>query len=156
IPLYNHQIPPGAGEVVHFKLDVPADVSEPIRVDLALRYRKFDTTYVKYFQGDDFKGNDLPVMTLATDSVTFPVARVADDGASTDPSPARIPEWERWNDYGIGLLRKSQTDAHRGELRQAEDAFARVEALGRADGPLNLARAYLQEGRLDEAVEALQ
>ncbi len=42
-----------------------------------------------------------------------------------------------------------------GELRQAEEAFARVEALQRPDGPLNRARVYIKEGRLAEAVEAL-
>ena len=38
---------------------------------------------------------------------------------------------------------------------QAEDAFKRVEELGYASGPLNLARVYVKEGRLEEAVEAL-
>ena len=36
------------------------------------------------------------------------------------------------------------------------DAFDQVEKLGRADGPLNLARVYFKEGRLNEAVAALQ
>ncbi len=58
-----------------------------------------------------------------------------------EPNDA-FPDWQRWNDYGIGLLRKPRNS----ELRQAEEAFARVEALGRADGPLNLARVYLAEG----------
>jgi tetratricopeptide (TPR) repeat protein len=34
-------------------------------------------------------------------------------------------------------------------------AFAEVEKLGRPDGPLNRARVYIKEGRLDEAVAAL-
>jgi len=41
-------------------------------------------------------------------------------------------------------------------LRQAEAAFREVEKLGRPDGPLNRARVYLKEGRLDEAVTALR
>jgi tetratricopeptide (TPR) repeat protein len=61
----------------------------------------------------------------------------------------------RWNDYGIGLFRKGDSGSNRGELRQAEVAWARVEELGRWDGPLNLARLYEKEGRLDEAVAAL-
>ena len=44
MPLYNHQIPPGAAEVVHYRLDVPAGRdAAPITVEVALRYRKFDT-----------------------------------------------------------------------------------------------------------------
>ena len=39
---------------------------------------------------------------------------------------------------------------------QAAAAFEQVEKLGRADGPVNLARVYFKEGRLDDAVAALQ
>ncbi len=60
-PLYNHQIPPGAADVVHYGLEVPADVDEPITVEAKLRYRKFDTTYMQHVYGEDFK-NDLPVL----------------------------------------------------------------------------------------------
>ena len=67
-----------------------------------------------------------------------------------------IPAWQRWNDYGIGLLRESNGGSSKGDLRQAEAAFRQVEALDRPDGPLNLARVYFKEGRLDEASEALQ
>src|SRR5205807_6189007 len=34
--------------------------------------------------------------------------------------------------------------------------FEQVEKLGRADGPVNLARVYLKEGRIDDGVAALQ
>ncbi len=150
--LYNHQIPPGAADVVHCKITIPPDARGAVTFDAALRYRKFDTLYMRYFQGQDFVTNDLPIMTLATDSVVFPVAE-SSAVAANEPSP--IIPWQRWNDYGIGLFRKGETGANKGELRQAEEAFVAVEELGRADGPLNLARVYLKEGRLDEAVSAL-
>ncbi len=151
VPLYNHQIPPGAADVVHYRLDVPPDATGEITVEVALRYRKFDTQYMRHFQGEQFDGNDLPVLTLATDSVTFPVTGSA---SKTEPR-AEVPEWQRWNDYGIGLLRKAGTSGPAGELRQAEEAFTKVEELDRYDGPLNLGRVYLREGRLEDAVEAL-
>jgi tetratricopeptide (TPR) repeat protein len=150
VPLYNHQIPPGATEVVHYRLDLPAGVSGPVTIEAALRYRKFDTKYVRLFQGEEFDGNDLPILTLATDTVTLPVG-----SASVAPQERTVDVWERWNDYGIGLLRKAGTSGPAGELRQAEGAFKRVEELGKADGPLNLARVYLREGRLEEAATAL-
>ena len=151
VPLYNNQIPPGAADVVHYKLDVPEGVVGPIRFDVKLRYRKFDTNYMKFFQGDDFVTNDLPILELAEDTMAF---AVAGSGASVDNPPREaIPTWQRWNDYGIALLRKGE----RGELRQAAQAFGEVEALGRPDGPLNLARVYLKEGRVTEdAPEALR
>jgi len=152
VPLYNHQIPPGAGAVVHYRLELPTTVKEPVTVELALRYRKFDTQYMRLFQGKQFERNDLPVVTLATDRVTFPVAG---SGAAIDNPASSIPTWQRWNDYGIGLLLQAG-DSHKGELRQAEEAFAHVESLGRPDGPLNRARVYLTEGRLDEAAAALK
>jgi tetratricopeptide (TPR) repeat protein len=153
VPLYNHQIPPGAADVVHYRLQVPPDAVEPITVEARLLYRKFDTTYMKLVFGADHV-NDLPVTTLATDRVTFPVAAAAAAAVANPASP--IDPWQRWNDYGIGLLRKGNTGSSKGELRQAEHAFLEVERLGRPDGPLNRARVYIKEGRLDDAVAALK
>jgi tetratricopeptide (TPR) repeat protein len=162
-PLYNHQIPPGAGQTVHYELTVPDDVDAPITVELKLQYRKFDERYMDYVTAENQKlgqtlrgqtpgaeyDNALPVTTLAVDRVTFAVAGV-DQQVSNPPRDA-IPPWQRWNDYGIGLLLKGKV-----ELRQAADAFAEVEKLDRWDGPMNLVRAYNAEGRLDEAVAALE
>ena len=81
--------------------------------------------------------------------MTFPVAgAAATEDAIADAAAPAWPEWQRWNDYGIGLLRKGGKS--KGELRQAEVAFQRVEALGRPDGPLNLARVYLAQGSVED------
>ncbi|NBV45713.1 MAG: hypothetical protein EBR86_08770 [Planctomycetia bacterium] len=166
VPLYNHQIPPGAAWTVHYGLDLPADVSGPVTVNVKLRYRKFDAEYMRYVAerarpGDvPLRGhtagepyvNQLPITTMAVDEVTFDV--VADDAAAAmaqrEVADRVIPAWERWNDYGIGLLLKGKA-----ELRQAEEAFTTVERLGRFDGPLNLARVFFEEGRVDDAAAAL-
>ncbi len=160
-PLYNHQIPPGAAASLHYQLALPADVTEPVTVEVKLLYRKFDAEFMQFVaenghvggekvRGDDgtrpYK-NELPITTLAVDRVTFPVEGVAEEVKNSDRD---IPAWQRWNDYGIGLLLKGKA-----ELRQAEEAFREVELLKRYDGPLNLARVYLAEGRLDDATEAL-
>jgi len=151
VALYNHQIPPGAAAVVHYLVAIPQDVSGPLTIDATLRYRKFDTTYLKHVQGEDFLGNDLPVITLASDSIR--VATGSGTAHVTAENPAKPAPWQRWNDYGIGLLLAGE--ARQSMLRQAEHAFRRVEALGRPDGPLNLARVYLKEGRIDDAAAAL-
>lgn len=145
IPLYNHQIPPGAADTVHYRLRAPHG-AEAVKVQVALNYRKFDTTYMKHVFGDDYV-NRLPVTELARDEVTFPVR-----GGSGAPvnEPLEIPEWMRWNDYGIGLLLKERT----GQLRQAHEAFSRVEELGSPEGPLNLARVYLREGQVQSHAPA--
>ncbi|MFN8061837.1 MAG: multiheme c-type cytochrome [Vicinamibacterales bacterium] len=150
VPLYDHQVPPGAAQVVHYDLVVPTDVRDPVVIDVKLEYRKFDRTYMRFVKGDAYR-IDLPVTTLAHDTVTLPVVEArADEAASGVP-----PAWERWNDYGIGLLLEGATSGDRGELRQAADAFREVERLGRADGPLNLARVFLRDGQIDAAAEAL-
>jgi tetratricopeptide (TPR) repeat protein len=163
VPLYNNQIPPGAAQLVHYALEVPDDVAAPVTVEVRLLYRKFDREYMDFIarsltsRDSPLRGeqpgepyvNRLPVTVLAEDRVTFPVAG-ADNSAVQNPS-SEIPEWMRWNDYGIGALLKGKA-----ELRQAEAAFDEVERLGRYDGPLNLARVYEREGRLDEAADAVR
>jgi tetratricopeptide (TPR) repeat protein len=165
-PLYNHQIPPGAGQVVHYELVVPEDQSGPLTVGVRLQYRKFDTLYMNYvFDTNYVKGapftvtNNLPIVTIASDQITFPI-----EGADLPPAQLAalaaqsnsIPGWQRWNDYGIGLFSEGTVGAEKGELIQATQAFEQVEKLGRFDGPINLARVYFKEGRLDDTVAALQ
>ncbi len=164
-PLYNHQIPPGAGQVVHYEIVVPENQTAPLTVEVKLQYRKFDTLYMNYVFGTNYvKGapytvtNDLPITTIAADKIIFPI-----EGATIEPTQQAaisaqtngIPVWQRWNDYGIGLLNEGSTGAEKGELIQAAQAFEQVEKLGHADGPVNLARVFYKEGRLDDAVAAL-
>lgn len=151
VPLYDHQVPPGAAQVVHYALHVPRDVGGPVMIDARLQYRKFDRTYMRYVMGDDYQIG-LPVTTLAADRVTLSVQEVRKVQAVQE---VPVPLWERWNDYGIALLLEGASGGEKGELRQAAQAFAEVERLGRPDGPLNLARVYYREGRLTDAAEAL-
>ncbi len=137
--LYNHQIPPGAADVVHYRLELPEQLAQPVTIKSRLRYRKFDTTYFRLFSRDQQAVNTLPVIDL---DHSEHVSMLAD---------SEKPEWMRWNDYGIGLLRKPG----KGQLRQAEEAFRRVVELGRVDGYINLSRVYLREGRLTDAAEML-
>jgi tetratricopeptide (TPR) repeat protein len=165
-PLYNHQIPPGAGQTVHYEFVVPENQSGPLTVEVKLQYRKFDTIYMNYvFDTNYVKGapftitNDLPIITVAADKITFPVGSANVDPAQLAAIAAQtsnIPVWQRWNDYGIGLFSEGNVGAEKGQLIQATEAFEQVEKLGRADGPINLARVYYKEGRLDDTVAALQ
>ena len=151
VMLYNHQIPPGAADSLHYQFKVPENAKGTLTAEVALKYRKFDTTLMQHVYGAD-RVNDLPVTVMATDSVTFQVG----SGEPVTTDSVEFPLWQRWNDYGIGLLRKGSKGSHKGELRQAEEAFSEVEKLGRGDGALNLARTYFKEGRLEDAVQALQ
>ncbi len=161
-PLYNHQVPPGAGNVAHYEFTLPDDVTAPVTVEVKLQYRKFDKQYMDFVTKAAKPGdkpikshtpgekylNDTPITMMAVDAVTFAVEGV---DAAVAEQKRDIPPWQRWNDYGIGLFLEGKA-----ELRQSIDAFTEVEKLGRFDGPLNLARVLHREGRLDEAVDALE
>jgi tetratricopeptide (TPR) repeat protein len=153
VPLYNKQIPPGAGQVVHFSLDVPPAANAPITLEARVNYRKFDRTFRDYIFGPG-KGPELPVVVMAKDEVRLPVA----GGPKVENPPSPIKEvWQRWNDYGIGLLLEgADKGGQKGELKQAEPVFEKVASLGKADGYTNLARVYLREGRIPDALAALE
>ena len=153
VALYNKQVPPGAGQVVHFGLDVPAGMTAPITLEARINYRKFDRKYLDYIFGKR-QGPAIPVTLMAADSVTLPVA----GGPSVTNPPSPIADaWQRWNDYGIGLfLEGGPLGSHKGELKQAEPVFRKVAELGVADGWVNLARIYLREGRIPDARQALE
>lgn len=180
-PLYNHQIPPGAGQTVHYRLKVPSANTQPILVTARLLYRKFDTEYLDYIRkdrdpavdplslGNPGEPNDLPIVEIASDTIQLNIEHGTDksvvdqsgvEDVTSDVSGTMSekkvvvdprPLWQRWNDYGIGMLLKGKA-----ELRQAAEAFSEVEKLGRYDGPLNLARVQFAEGDLDAATESLK
>jgi cytochrome c-type biogenesis protein CcmH/NrfG len=88
---------------------------------------------------------DLPIVALAEDEVTL----------SVTPHNALLPvpktvlqagDWQRWNDYGIGLLLQ-------GDLKGAQAAFEKVTevAPNNPDGWVNIGRAAVQEGDMDRA-----
>jgi hypothetical protein len=172
--LYDHQIPPGAAQVVHYRLDLPEELTAPVRVNVKLQYRKFDATYMDFVArtakpGDlPIRGvvpgrpyrNTLPVTTMAEDTIVFPVAGIP----STVPEqayPIKIDHiYMRRNDYGLALLRQAeslgQPAAAMAELRQAEAIFRELDdKFGYIDVRLNLARVYLAEGRLEDAAAAV-
>jgi tetratricopeptide (TPR) repeat protein len=164
-PLYNHQIPPGAAQVAHYSFTVPPDAGDAVTFEAKLNYRKFDTIYMNYVFGKGYSNgapfqltNELPIVTIAADSLTFPIANAGQtETRNPKPETNSIPLWQRWNDYGIGLLLEgTDKGSEKGQLIQAAEAFEQVEKLGRYDGPVNLARVYFKEGRLDDAVAALQ
>jgi tetratricopeptide (TPR) repeat protein len=154
VALYNHQIPPGAATVVHYLLDIPEDAQGPVEIEAQLNYRKFDATYLRHLQGEQFSVNDLPVTVMASDRLRLPLRGQQD--AIEAQQAADIRPAERWNDYGIGLLREGSSGSSKGELRQAEQAFQQVEALGESSGAVNLARVYFKEGQLEPAAMALR
>jgi tetratricopeptide (TPR) repeat protein/mono/diheme cytochrome c family protein len=162
VPLYDKQIPPGAASVVHYRLDVPKDVTAPIELKVRLRYRKFDDEYMKLVHGDR-PVPKLPIVDICSDRVLLPVEGVSSEVPAQE-SPIR-PAWQRWNDYGIGCYIEGGAaptglSLKRGEMKQALEAFRHLIRSGdpeaMAHGYLNAARVLIDDtGKLDEAADML-
>ena len=89
VPLYNHQVPPGAGQTIHYALQLPDDLEQPVEVTAKLKYRKFDKGYID-FMNEAYKPgdipfanrgepgttkNELPITVMAQDTVVFEVRK---------------------------------------------------------------------------------
>ena len=92
----------------------------------------------------------------------LPIVCIAENEVAVDVLPANAPvpegkvvtqkeDWERWNDYGIGLLLQ-------GDLKGAQAAFVKVTEADpkNPDGWVNIGRAALQEGDLPRARTVLE
>jgi len=157
-PLYNHQIPPGAGQVVHYTLKVPENVSGPVELAVKLRYRKFDFEYMALVHKGEDKVPALPIVDICEDRVVLPVQGVGEK--VPEQSSSIKPPWQRWNDYGIGCFLEGGPEGKKGgELRQAELAFQHLcdspDKPAHSHGYLNLARVYNSQGLLEKARIAL-
>jgi tetratricopeptide (TPR) repeat protein/FtsH-binding integral membrane protein len=180
--VYAHLIPPGAADTVHFRIKVPEDCGDKITFTAKLNYRKFDwwntqwafagqrdphqkdrKTSLDYdnthwlFNGDlsDVSAKvkqipDVPIVVMSQDVATIPV-RAASDKPFEENIKALPDDVYRWNDYGIGLLLQ-------GDLKGAARAFKIVTKINPkyADGWVNVARALVQEGNVDDAVPYLK
>jgi cytochrome c-type biogenesis protein CcmH/NrfG len=93
---------------------------------------------------------DLPIVALGEDQVTLNVGPRSAP-ALQPKTELRAEDWQRWNDYGIGLLLQ-------GDLKSAEAAFQKVTEIdpNNPDGWVNIGRAAVQEGDMDRARTVLQ
>jgi tetratricopeptide (TPR) repeat protein len=177
--LYVRLIPPGAADVVHYRVKIPEDVKGPLKLSAKLNYRKFSYYYTQFayageptpgqsaslvnanynsleytFDASNIPSNvsgrikhgipDLPIITIAQAEAVVNVERGTNQQHWV--TVAEKADYERWNDWGIGLLLQ-------GDLKGAEFAFKQVTRAspGYADGWLNVARALIQEGETDAA-----
>ncbi len=93
---------------------------------------------------------DLPIVAVAQDEVTLDVLR--NSAPAPQPKTQLTKEdWQRWNDYGIGLLLQ-------GDLKAAQAAFEKVTEADpqNPDGWVNIGRAALQEGDIFHARTVLE
>jgi len=89
-------------------------------------------------------------VAIAENEVSLPVA--AKNSPPTVPKvELKAEDWQRWNDYGIGLFLQ-------GDLKAAQVAFREVTEIDpkNPDGWVNLGRTAVQEGDMDAARPVLE
>jgi tetratricopeptide (TPR) repeat protein len=93
---------------------------------------------------------DLPIEVVAHDQVVVDVLP-ANASAPQPKTQLAKEDWQRWNDYGIGLLLQ-------GDLKAAQAAFEKVTEIDpqNPDGWVNIGRAALQEGDVARARAVLE
>jgi Flp pilus assembly protein TadD len=179
--VYVRLIPPGAADTVHYRMHIPENAGNKITLHARLCYRKFSWwntqfafagvpesggsgdqapgyddrkyTFTGSLQGISAKEEkipDVPVVAIAENEVTLSV--VPHNSAALQPKTHLVADdWQRWNDYGIGLLLQ-------GDLKGAEAAFQKVTEIDpkNPDGWVNIGRAAVQEGDIERARTVLQ
>jgi tetratricopeptide (TPR) repeat protein len=93
---------------------------------------------------------DVPIVAVAQNEVSLDVL-LANAPAPPPKMQLAKEDWQRWNDYGIGLLLQ-------GDLKAAQAAFEKVTEADPAnpDGWVNIGRAALQEGDTARARTVLE
>ncbi|HXJ89339.1 MAG TPA: tetratricopeptide repeat protein [Candidatus Binatia bacterium] len=179
--VYVRLIPPGAADTVHYRIHIPENAGNKITLHARLCYRKFSwygtheafagvpdqskpdavapdyddrqTLFTASLNGVSAKQEeipDLPIVPVAEDEVTLPV--IAHNAPTPQPTTiVRKEEWQRWNDYGIGLFLQ-------GDLKGAAAAFEKVTEAdpNNPDGWVNIGRCAVQEGDMARARTVLE
>jgi Tfp pilus assembly protein PilF len=179
--VYVRLIPPGAADTVHYRVHVPENAGNKITLHARLCYRKFAWWGTQFsFAGqpdanhselvtsnyDDRKFTldapltvvsakeqkipDVPIVSMAEDEVSLPIAAHGTSAAGPKVE-LKAEDWQRWNDYGIGLFLQ-------GDLKGAAAAFEKVTEIDpkNPDGWTNIGRCAVQEGDMDRARTVLE
>ena len=127
----------------------PASPSSAVAPDYDDRKFQLDAS-MKGVSAKEEKIPDLPIVTVAENHVTIDVLAANAPGPKPATQLAK-EDWQRWNDYGIGLLLQ-------GDLKAAHAAFEKVTEADpqNPDGWVNIGRTALQEGDIPRARAALE
>ena len=158
VTVFANVIGPGTADIAHYEFTVPADFAGKIlSLQARLLWRKFDRNYTEFAfnaNPDGFRKfthiPDLPITEIASDHVQIGIAPSASEIA-IERFTGKIPEWIRYNDYGIGLLLE-------GDTRGAALAFGKVSDLQPTsiEGPLNLAKTSIRDGNITKTYQYLK
>lgn len=136
----NLAIPSGRSDVARYRFAVPPNLSGQIKLTAKLNYRRFTRVFSDYSLG---KPTDLPIVTMASTGKVLNIG----DNPPEEPNPKAMPDWKRWNNYGIALNDQRQFAA-------AAAAFTKVIELDGKYRPFALTNKALTLMEIDEWSEA--
>src|SRR5450755_2163320 len=139
------------GGSVHAKPEAAPGATAPAVVTADYDDRKF--AFTQSLQGVSAKQEkipDLPIVTIAQNEVSVDVLG-ANAPAPQPKTQLAKEDWQRWNDYGIGLFLQ-------GDLKAAQAAFEKITEVDpqNPDGWVNIGRVALQEGDVARARVVLE
>ncbi len=180
--MYAHLIPPGAADTVHYRLKIPEDCGDQIRLTAKLNYRKFSWWNTQWaFAGVRDPSNPHPDVAKDHDDGHWVFTGSLKDVSANPQMIPDVPTVVMSQDtVTLPVLAKTAPpfvenlafdpkDRERwndygiglllqGDLKGAERAFEYVTKLepGYANGWVNVARALIQEGNIDAAKPDLE
>jgi tetratricopeptide (TPR) repeat protein len=143
----NNQINSGRSDLARYQFQVPASVTGALHLTARARYRRFTRVFSDYALG---KSVDYPIVTMAAAEYVLRIG----DNLSTPADPNNklvVPDWRRWNNYGIALFDQRQYSI-------AVVAFARAAELDEKYRPMalvNRAMAHIELEQYDAAAAIL-
>jgi tetratricopeptide (TPR) repeat protein len=135
----NNQIHSGRSDMARYRFTVPRSV-KGLNLIAHMKYRRFTRVFSDYVLE---KSVDYPIVTLASSEYRMAVG----ENYRQEPAKGAMPDWRRWNNYGIALLDQKQ-------FALSAESFERVVALDEAYRPMalvNRALALIELDRWDEA-----
>ena len=143
----NNLIQSGRSDLARYRFRVPAEFTGALHLTVRLRYRRFTRVFSDYTLG---KSVDYPIVTMATADYLMRLGK-NDPVAAADIPKTAMPDWRRWNNYGIALFDQRQYPL-------AIEAFTRAAELDEKYRPValtNRAMAHLELEQYDEAAAIL-
>jgi Tfp pilus assembly protein PilF len=141
----NNQIQSGRSDLTRYQFRVPRSLQGALKLTARLRYRRFTRVFSDYALGHSV---DYPIVTMATAEFTMR----AGENKPQPPAKNAMPDWRRWNNYGIALF------DHR-QYALAADAFTRAAELDEKYRPMaivNRAMCFIELEDYDEAEQLLE
>jgi Flp pilus assembly protein TadD len=143
----NNQINSGRSDVARYQFTVPPGAAGALHLTARVRYRRFTRVFSDYVLG---KPMDYPIVNMATTEYVMRIGENAALPANPNDKTA-VPDWRRWNNYGIALFDQRQYPL-------AIEAFARAAELDDKYRPMalvNRAMAHIELEQYDEAASIL-